>query len=161
MCLPKLFDLGHWVAHMTLETEFTPVASFCGGVLIGLAAVLLMAYRGRILGATGVFTGLIFPDTPNERSWRLALLTGMFSGPVVVSLWGGATPDITLVTSLPWILIGGVVVGCGVTLGSGCTSGHGVCGLARLSLRSFVAVLTFMTTAAITVYIMRHVLKGV
>ncbi|SFR08531.1 YeeE/YedE family protein [Poseidonocella sedimentorum] len=146
---------------MTPVTQFTPLMSFGGGLLIGLAVVLLMAYAGRIFGATGVLAGVISPNAPGDRGWRVATLAGMISGPLAVALITGQIPAITMVSSLPAIAIGGVIVGFGVTLGSGCTSGHGVCGLARLSPRSLVAVPTFMLTTAITIYIIRHVLGGI
>lgn len=140
------------------ETAFTPLQSAFGGALIGVAAVLLMAYAGRIFGATGVLSGVMSPNHAGDRAWRLALLAGMISGPLAVALLSGQMPDVAPVTSLPWTLIGGFIVGVGVTLGSGCTSGHGVCGLSRLSPRSFVATLTFMATTAITVFIVRHMI---
>lgn len=146
--------------HVTPVTEFTPLISFMGGTLIGAAAVMLMAYAGRIFGATGVLAGAILPDATGDRDWRVALLAGMISGPCLIMLITGQVPALTVVTSLPWVLIGGLIVGFGVTLGSGCTSGHGVCGLARLSPRSLVAVLTFMASTAVTVYLIRHVLVG-
>ena len=143
-----------------METQFTPLASFGGGLLIGLAAVLLMLGPGRIFGATGILSGLIFPENRSEFAWRAALVLGMVLAPGLIYLVSGAWPEIVIPVS-PWMIaLGGVIVGLGTSLGSGCTSGHGVCGLSRLSLRSIVAVPTFMTTAAITVYIIRHVIGG-
>lgn len=143
-----------------IETSFTPLQSVAGGVLIGAAAVLLMLYAGRIFGATGIVAGVLSPNMAGDRGWRLALLAGMISGPLLIRALTGQMPDLTPVVSLPWTLIGGVIVGFGVTLGSGCTSGHGVCGLARFSPRSLAATLTFMATTGLTIFIIRHVIGG-
>ncbi len=141
-----------------VETEFTPLMSFAGGVLIGLSAVLLMFFQGRIMGATGILSGLITGGVPGDKSWRAAMIVGMIAGPLVVLALTGQMPEVEVPISLPMIVIGGFIVGIGVTFGSGCTSGHGVCGLARLSPRSFVATLTFMVVAIFTVYVIRHVI---
>jgi len=141
-----------------VETEFTPLASLAGGVLIGLSAVLLMVFQGRILGATGILSGLMSGDVPGDKSWRAAMMVGMIAGPLLVLALTGQMPVVEVPISLPMILIGGFIVGIGVTFGSGCTSGHGVCGIARLSPRSIVATLTFMVVAFLTVYIIRHVI---
>lgn len=143
-----------------IETSFTPLQSAAGGALIGAAAVLLMLYAGRIFGATGIVAGVLSPNMAGDRGWRLALLAGMISGPLLIHALTGQMPDLTPVASLPWTLIGGVIVGFGVTLGSGCTSGHGVCGLARLSPRSLAATLTFMAATGLTIFIIRHVIGG-
>ena len=140
------------------ETEFTPLMSFAGGVLIGLSAVLLMFFQGRIMGATGILSGLITGGAPGDKIWRAAMVVGMIAGPLLVLGLTGQMPAVEVPISLPMILIGGFIVGIGVTFGSGCTSGHGVCGLARLSPRSFVATLTFMVVAFATVYVLRHVI---
>jgi hypothetical protein len=140
-----------------METPFTPWASLGGGALIGLAAVLLMALYGRVLGATGILAGAVTPMPMQERAWRLAVLAGMLFGPAILWLATGALPEIAVPVPMPLVIIGGLLVGIGVTYGSGCTSGHGVCGLARLSPRSLVATLTFMTTTAVTVFVLRHV----
>lgn len=141
-----------------IETEFTPLMSFAGGVLIGLSAVLLMFFQGRIMGATGILSGLITGGVPGDKSWRAAMVVGMIAGPLVVLALTGQMPVVDVPISLAMIVIGGFIVGIGVTFGSGCTSGHGVCGLARLSPRSFVATLTFMAVAILTVYVIRHVI---
>ncbi len=141
-----------------IETAFTPYASLGGGVLIGLASVLLMATLGRIMGATGVLAGLIQPAGWSDWSWRAALLAGMVSGPAVVLLATGQMPSVQVPVSTTMLIVGGFLVGIGVTFGSGCTSGHGVCGMARLSPRSIAATATFMVTTAITVYIIRHLI---
>ncbi len=143
-----------------METAFTPFASFGGGLLIGLGAVLLMFSLGRIFGATGILSGMVFTKESEERTWRLALVAGMILAPGVLYALTGQMPDLSVPVSPPMIAVGGVIVGLGASLGSGCTSGHGVCGLSRLSLRSLVAVPTFMATAAVTVFLIRHVLGG-
>lgn len=143
-----------------METSFTPLASFGGGMAIGLGAVLLMLGLGRILGATGILSGLVFPENRDELGWRAAMIVGMIAAPVVLFAITGTMPELTVPISPPMIVVGGVIVGLGASLGSGCTSGHGVCGLSRLSLRSLVAVPTFMATAAVTVFIIRHVFGG-
>ena len=141
-----------------METVFTPLASFGGGLAIGLGAVLLMLGLGRILGATGILSGLVFAAGRDEFSWRAAMVLGMVLAPGVVFALTGTMPEVNVPVSPAMIIVGGVIVGFGASLGSGCTSGHGVCGLSRLSVRSLVAVPTFMATAGITIFIIRHVL---
>lgn len=141
-----------------IETLFTPWQSLSGGVLIGVASVLLMLTLGRIMGATGVLAGVLTPSAHPDTGWRLALLAGMVSGPLAVLALTGQMPAVEVPVSMPMLLVGGVLVGIGVTYGSGCTSGHGVCGMARLSRRSIAATLTFMLTTAVTVYVVRHVM---
>lgn len=143
-----------------MATEFTPFASLLGGGLIGLAAILLMATLGRIMGATGILAGALLPSSGEALSWRAAVLAGMVSGPLAVVALTGEMPQLQVPASVGMLVVGGGLVGVGVTLGSGCTSGHGVCGLARLSRRSIAATLTFMATTATTVYILRHLVGG-
>ena len=143
-----------------METAFTPFASLGGGLLIGSGAVLLMLGLGRIFGATGILSGVIFVENRAELSWRIALILGMILAPGLIFAVTGTMPTLNVPVSPAMIVIGGVIVGLGASLGSGCTSGHGVCGLSRLSLRSLVAVPVFMTTAAITVFLIRHVFGG-
>ena len=143
-----------------METAFTPFASFGGGLVIGLGAVLLMLGLGRILGATGIMSGLIFAENRDELLWRAAIVVGMLLAPGLIFAVTGSMPEVNVPISPAMIVIGGVIVGFGASLGSGCTSGHGVCGLSRLSARSMVAVPTFMATAAITVFLIRHVFGG-
>ena len=140
-----------------METVFTPYASFGGGLLIGLGAVMLMMGLGRIFGATGILSGAVFVENREEMIWRLALVAGMILAPGLLFVVTGSAPSLSVPVSPAMIVIGGVIVGLGASLGSGCTSGHGVCGLSRLSIRSLVAVPTFMATAAITVFLIRHV----
>ena len=141
-----------------METAFTPLQSLGGGALIGLSAVLLMGLHGRIFGATGILTGLIAPQGRSDFAWRAMLLLGMVSGPLLVLALTGAMPAVEVPVSTAALVVGGLLVGVGVTFSSGCTSGHGVCGLARLSPRSAAAVLTFMAATAATVFVIRHVI---
>ena len=143
-----------------IETAFTPWASLGGGILIGIAATLLMLSLGRVLGATGILAGLFQLGSEKEFTWRAALLAGMVTGPAVIWLITGEIPAVQVPVSTTALVIGGLLVGVGVTYGSGCTSGHGVCGMARLSRRSIAATLTFMTFAFATVFIVRHVIGG-
>lgn len=143
-----------------METPFTPFASLGGGALIGLGAVLLMLGLGRIFGATGILSGAVFAESRDEMSWRWMLILGMILAPGLIFVATGAMPALTVPVSPVMIVVGGVIVGLGASLGSGCTSGHGVCGLSRLSLRSLVAVPTFMATAGVTVFLIRHVFGG-
>jgi hypothetical protein len=139
-------------------TEFTPWLSLVGGVLIGLSAVLLMAFHGRIAGMTAILAGII-PPVPVDWAWRAAFLAGAVIGPLGY-VASGNTIEFSVPISLPVLAIGGVIVGIGVTYGSGCTSGHGVCGMARLSPRSIVATLVFMAFSIATVFVIRHVIGG-
>ncbi|SFZ85543.1 hypothetical protein SAMN02983003_2708 [Devosia enhydra] len=140
-------------------TAFTPLASFVGGTMIGLAAVLLMAFHGRIAGMTGIITGLL-PPVSADWGWRAAFLAGAVAAPLAVTLLTGTPIGFESPVPTPWLIVGGLIVGVGVYFGSGCTSGHGVCGIARLSPRSIAATLTFMATAIATVFVIRHVLGG-
>lgn len=143
-----------------METAFTPWASLGGGALIGLAAVLLMALHGRILGATGILGGLLRFDDPADWSLRAAIIAGMAAGPLVWLVLVGELPVIDLPVPNWGVVLGGLIVGIGVSYGGGCTSGHGVCGIARFSRRSLVATASFMATAIATVFVIRHVLGG-
>jgi uncharacterized protein len=141
-----------------MDTEFTPIASLAGGVMIGLAAVLLMVLNGRIAGMTKMLEAVLTPWVP-DAPWRIAFLVGAFAAPLVASGFGAEFPF--AVASDGWVPVaGGVLVGIGVTYGSGCTSGHGVCGIARLSRRSIIATVIFMATAFVTVALIRHGIGG-
>ena len=131
-----------------------------GGVLIGLAAVPHMGLRGRILGATGILKGFLHPASRSDWIWRALLFAGLMTGPAALRMLSGDWPAIDVPVSLPAMLVGSFVVGVGVTFGSGCTFGHGVCGLARLSPRSVAATATFMVATAISVHVNRHVIGG-
>ena len=139
-------------------TEFTPLASLLGGMFIGLAAVLLMALHGRIAGMTGILSGVIPPVT-GDWPWRAAFLVGAVAGPLAYIL-AGNTVAFAVPVPMALVIAGGFIVGIGATLGAGCTSGHGVCGIARLSPRSLVATVSFMIAAFATVFIIRHVFGG-
>lgn len=140
-------------------TEFTPWASMAGGALIGLAAVLLMALHGRIAGLSGMLQGLM-PPVAKDWGWRAAFLLGAIAAPLLIGWITGWRPDFNSPTPTPWLIVGGVIAGVGVQFGSGCTSGHGICGISRLSVRSIVATVAFMITTTITVFVIRHVIGG-
>ena len=146
-------------------TASTPWASLGGGVLIGLSAVMVMSLFGRIAGIAGITNGAIaallpMPDgTPRDWDWRVAFLFGLVVAPIVLTLVGAPVEQI-VPKDLAGMAVAGLLVGLGTALGSGCTSGHGVCGLARLSRRSLVATLTFMSAGFATVFILRHILGG-
>ncbi|MEO1403233.1 MAG: YeeE/YedE family protein [Cyanobacteria bacterium J06635_1] len=137
-------------------TEFNGIAALLGGGLIGTSATLLLAFNGRIAGISGIINGAIRFAT--GEGWRWIFILGMLIGGTLYEY--GLAPQSTPTSSFaPWAMIfGGLLVGFGTRMGSGCTSGHGVCGLGRLSPRSLVATLTFLTTAMMTVFVMRHVL---
>ncbi|NBD19926.1 YeeE/YedE family protein [Aquabacterium fontiphilum] len=139
--------------------NFTPEAAALGGALIGLAAVVLMAGLGRIAGISNI-TYTLVDDWRAGRvgGWRLAFVAGMVLGAAGYYLATGASAVPPRELHPVWLVVAGLLVGYGTALGSGCTSGHGVCGLSRLSVRSLAAVCTFMATAALTVFVVRHVL---
>lgn len=139
-------------------TEFTPLLSTIGGVLIGLASVLYMAFYSKIAGMTGILGGVL-PPVASDWKLRLAFLGGAIVTPAIFTLAGGTIPFAATV-SLPILALSGFIVGVGVFFGSGCTSGHGVCGMARLSPRSIVATLIFMASTFLTVFVVRHVLEA-
>ncbi len=135
------------------------LAAFVGGGMIGLAAVMLMATQGRILGVSGILSQLL-PPMAKDWPFRVAFIAGILIAPLLTTLLFGSMPAIQLDAALPLIIIGGFLVGLGTVFGSGCTSGHGVCGLPRLSPRSIAATCVFMGTAGLTVYLLRHVFGG-
>ena len=139
-------------------TEFTPTAAAIGGALIGLSSVLLMVLLGRIAGVSGIFGGLLMLGV-SDRGWRLAFVLGLVVAPVIGSLIG-LTLQAPEMPAWPVIVAAGLLTGFGTRLGGGCTSGHGICGNARLSRRSIVATLTFMLTAIAVVFAVRHGLGG-
>lgn len=141
---------------MTIE-NFTPISAFIGGALIGLAAVLLLLLNGRIAGVSGIAGRLLKPKAllPGDALWRVLFLAGLAIG---AGLYGLLAPvTIQVQASWPALVVGGLLVGFGTQLGNGCTSGHGVCGIARLSPRSMVATGVFVASAVVTVYVTRHV----
>lgn len=143
----------------SVATEFTPWASLIGGVLIGLSAVMVMVLFGRIAGIAGISTGAV-PSLRADWPWRLSFIAGLLAAPLVFQAATGEPVAQTVGGNLPAMALAGLLVGFGTVWGSGCTSGHGVCGLARLSPRSLVATLTFMATAIVTVFVLRHVVGG-
>lgn len=142
---------------MTIDwTHFTPGSALAGGLLIGLAAAWLILVDGRILGAAGILGGLA-PPRAGDWGWRVALLAGLVAAPLIAQpLLHVAAP--TVEAGAATLILGGLMVGFGTRLGSGCTSGHGVCGLARLSPRSLAATATFMASGFLTVFVVRHLL---
>ncbi|MBC7435930.1 MAG: YeeE/YedE family protein [Bdellovibrionales bacterium] len=142
---------------MTIDwNHFTPWASLAGGILLGLASAIFILVNGRILGISGIVGGLFSPKS-GDVSWRLTFLLGLLAAPIIYALAAGPIApriDAGWVT----VVIAGLLVGVGTRLGSGCTSGHGVCGLSRLSPRSLAATLAFMGAGFVTVFVMRHVL---
>ena len=144
---------------MTTVTQFTPYAGLAGGVLIGISAVILMAGPGRIAGCSGIFRRLLTLQLDDEFWWRAVFVFGLLLGTLVAAPFAANAQNLGF-NSLPVTAIGGLFVGFGTAFAHGCTSGHGICGLARFSMRSLVAVLTFVAVAAITVYMMRHVMGG-
>ncbi|GAB3761118.1 hypothetical protein GCM10028796_10890 [Ramlibacter monticola] len=144
---------------MTLDlVHFTPWTSLAGGLLIGLAAALFVLLNGRVLGVSGIVGGLLRPGA-GDRGWRLSFLAGLFAAPALWSLF--AAPVAPRIAAGPVLLVlSGLLVGWGTRYGSGCTSGHGVCGISRLSPRSVLATLAFMATGFATVFVLRHTLLG-
>ena len=135
------------------------VLTLIGGVLIGLAAVLLMLTLGRVAGISGIIGGL-FAGGSGDIGWRVAFVAGLIAGPLAATLCGAPLPEIGIDASASKVLAAGLLVGFGSRLGSGCTSGHGVCGLARLSPRSLIATLTFVTVGVAVVFVVRHGIGG-
>lgn len=141
-------------------TEFTPLASLVGGAMIGLSAVLLMMWEGRIAGISGIAGRLLPPYRDGAFLSRLGFVAGIVAAPLLIAVMKGAPVAQTVSVNVPLMIVAGLLVGFGSVWGNGCTSGHGVCGLSRLSTRSMVATATFMATAFITVFVVRHVIGG-
>ena len=143
---------------MTIDwTHFTPLAALSGGLLIGLSATVLLLFNGRIAGVSGIVGGLLQRYKAGDLAWRVAFVLGLVLAPVLYRLFG-ELPESRIDAGWAMLVVAGVLVGFGSRLGSGCTSGHGVCGLSRLSPRSLVATATFMTTGFVAVYVVRHLL---
>jgi uncharacterized protein len=141
-------------------TEFSPLAGLAGGALIGLAAVLLMATTGRIAGVSGYVARLLPPYLDSLFTTRLAFVAGLILAPLLYSTVTGVSVVHDITSNKLALIVGGLLVGLGTVIGGGCTSGHGVCGMARLSQRSLAATAIFMTAGIVTAFIMRHVLGG-
>lgn len=140
---------------MTIDwTHFTPWASLTGGILIGVAAALLVLLNGRVAGISGIVGGLLAPRR-DDIAWRIAFLAGLLLSPLVM-IFLGNLPAPRIDAGFGTLALAGLLVGVGTSYGSGCTSGHGVCGLSRLSPRSLVATLAFMAAGMVTVFIVRH-----
>lgn len=140
-------------------TEFTPISALAGGVMIGLSAVLLLLASGRIAGVSGILGGVLAPRQ-GDVAWRILFVAGMLAGPLLYGLIAGGQPPVAISESVPLLVVAGLVVGFGTRLGSGCTSGHGVCGVARFSPRSLAATGIFFVVAVVTVFFARHVVGG-
>ena len=143
---------------MIETTQFTPLASALGGILIGSSAVLLMAFTGRIAGVSGFLSRLLPPYTGEQPLVRLAFIAGLFAAEPIYTVLTGSAVAHAVTSNQALLVAGGLLVGFGSVMGSGCTSGHGVCGIARLSPRSLAATAIFMATGLLTVFIMRHVI---
>ena len=139
---------------------FTPWAALAGGTLIGLAALLLLLCNGRIAGISGIMGGSLQPAR-GDLLWRVLFFFGLLTGGLVTLWWSPAALAIRIDVSTPAVILAGLLVGLGTRIGSGCTSGHGVCGVGRLAPRSIVASAVFVSTAMLTVYVVRHVLGGI
>lgn len=137
-------------------TAFTPWSALAGGAIIGVAAILFALFNGRFVGISGIVGGLLRPSFP-DWTWRAAFLAGLIVAPIAYRSFVGP-PDLTIDADYPTLVVAGVLVGLGTRYGSGCTSGHGVCGVSRLSPRSLVATLAFMAAGFATVFATRHLL---
>lgn len=141
-------------------TEFTPIASLAGGALIGLSAVLLMLWEGRIAGISGITGRVLPPYRDGAFLSRLGFIIGLVAAPLAMMAFTDFDIGQTVSSNMPLMIAAGLLVGFGSVWGNGCTSGHGVCGIARLSTRSLVATGIFMATAFVTVFLVRHVIGG-
>lgn len=140
---------------MTIDwVNFTPWSAAIGGILIGLAAVILLILNGRIAGISGILAGVLKP-VKGDTAWKLAFIVGILVAPLLFTAFVYA-PEVTITTSTPLLIVAGLLVGFGTRLGGGCTSGHGICGMARFSRRSIIAVVIFMLVAFITVAVINH-----
>jgi uncharacterized protein len=145
--------------HEASMANFTPISAAIGGALIGLSALLLLLLNGRIAGVTGIFAGILDP-AGTDRAWRAAFIGGLIAAPLAAPLLGYTVPVPQMPASLITVAVAGVLVGFGTRLSNGCTSGHGICGIARLSPRSIVATGVFMAAAIAVVAVTRHVIGG-
>ncbi|HHR5902046.1 TPA: YeeE/YedE family protein [Providencia alcalifaciens] len=140
---------------MTIDwVNFTPWSAAIGGILIGLAAAILLILNGRIAGISGILAGVLKP-VKGDTAWKLAFIIGILVAPLLFTAFVYA-PEVTITTSTPLLIVAGLLVGFGTRLGGGCTSGHGICGMARFSRRSIIAVVIFMLVAFITVAVINH-----
>ncbi|EKL3978489.1 YeeE/YedE family protein [Morganella morganii] len=132
------------------SAAFTPVSAALGGLMIGIAVAVLLLFNGRIAGISGIFANMF----TKQSGWRIAFIVGLAGAPWVYRLFAGQ-PDVVIAADYPLLIAAGLLVGFGTRLGNGCTSGHGICGMARLSKRSFAAVAVFMVSAFLTVWLMK------
>lgn len=132
------------------SAAFTPVSATLGGLMIGIAVAVLLLFNGRIAGISGIFANMF----TKQRGWRIAFIAGLAGAPWIYMLFAGQ-PDVVIAADYPLLIAAGLLVGFGTRLGNGCTSGHGICGMARLSKRSFAAVAVFMVSAFLTVWLMK------
>jgi uncharacterized membrane protein YedE/YeeE len=130
-----------------------------GGIILGVAAALYVLFHGRILGISGIISGLLCPKS-GDRAWRMALILGLLTAPLLAALFFEIRPIVEVEADWLAVVIAGLLVGLGTQYGSGCTSGHGICGLSRLSPRSLVATVSFMTAGFLIVFVLRHVIGG-
>ena len=147
------YDSGRWGKIMTIDwANFTPMASLAGGVLVGVAALLLMLVQGRIMGVSGIAGQLVRAPASKETGWRLAFIIGLLMGPFLVQASLGQIESV-FVADGTMLAAAGLIVGIGTAIGSGCTSGHGICGISRLSMRSIAATCVFVAFGMITVFV--------
>ncbi|MEY1634445.1 YeeE/YedE family protein [Morganella morganii] len=132
------------------SAAFTPVSAALGGLMIGIAVAVLLLFNGRIAGISGIFANMF----TKQSGWRIAFIAGLAGAPWIYRLFAGQ-PDVVIAADYPLLIAAGLLVGFGTRLGNGCTSGHGICGIARLSKRSFAAVAVFMVSAFLTVWLMK------
>ncbi|HAE77420.1 YeeE/YedE family protein [Morganella morganii] len=132
------------------SAAFTPVSAALGGLMIGIAVAVLLLFNGRIAGISGIFANML----TKQSGWRIAFIAGLAGAPWIYMLFAGQ-PDVVIAAGYPLLIAAGLLVGFGTRLGNGCTSGHGICGMARLSKRSFAAVAVFMVSAFLTVWLMK------
>lgn len=137
--------------------NFTPISAFLGGLFIGAAALLLLICNGRVLGVSGILANAL-RSRLNQSYWQFIFILGLLSGGVLCQILGLVSFNTKTFSSVPIVVAAGLLVGFGTRLGSGCTSGHGICGISRLSIRSMIATLVFMVSGILTVYIFRHIL---
>jgi uncharacterized protein len=160
--LRSLCDEARYRANLQYEAvmaNFTPISAAIGGALIGLSAALLMLFNGRIAGITGIAAGMLDPIS-SDRGWRLAFIVGLIAAPVSAMLVGFTIPIPQMPSGTVLVAVAGLLVGFGTRLANGCTSGHGICGIARLSPRSFIGTGIFMLAAIIVVAVTRHAIGG-
>ena len=139
--------------------NFTPLAALIGGILIGLSAAAMLLLEGKIAGISGICAGVITP-TKGDTAWKASFIAGLLAGGLLLRIFLPRAFDFGIIRPYGMLLLAGLLVGFGTRLGNGCTSGHGVCGISRLSLRSMAATMTFIASGALTVYFINHVIRG-